>query len=899
MTVSSVWNRCKQIVISARWLTLGQIVAVFALGVAVHWLLSPAEKGVHATPQKAGVQKSDADTQTWTCSMHPQIQKDGPGDCPICGMDLIPVTTGKTMGLRFLPVTPEARELMNIEVMPAERRYVNADIRMVGKVEYDETRLKYITAWVPGRLDRLFVNYTGVQVKEGDHMVKIYSEELYSAQQELIEAKRTDEKPVGQRTILDSDSVNLLESAREKLRLLGLTKEQITDIEQRNKPSVHMTIYAPMGGTVVEKLRQEGDRVQVGERIYAIADLTHLWVMLDAYESDLEWIRYGQKVEITTEAYPGMTPLEGQIAFIQPVLNEKTRTVKVRVNVENKNGLLKPQMFVRSVVRAKVAGKGRVIDPGLAGKWISPMHPEIVKDKPGKCPVCGMALVKAESLGYVVPGEDKIPPLVIPASAVLKTGTRAVVYVELPQFRRTILDTYRHVTDAMAHGTLDEIRKTFAELQSVLEEPNTLLRTRYARRLWKKYAGRVRKEAVHGANASNKRDVQEAFNGTKTALDRLREHFAPADRPTFAGRQIVLGPRAGDYYLVRHGLAAGELVVTQGNFKIDSALQIQASPSMMTPQGGGGGGGHDHGGQGTATQTTEDPGAQATGDNGMYLPITMRRTLHHILAVSESIGELLEQEKLQTAKEAFARIGRLLRGIDDDTVEGHARLVWKELKMLLENDAVEGSQVQRLPEARRVFAGLQQRLQRVDRQFGLSHGDSGPKRYDVSPEFQNQLAGLWKAYTGMAEALANDNPQAAAEHIAKFQSALRQVDMKLLSDLQAHAAWMRAQKTLQSTIAELSKTQALKSQRTLFKSLSSVMQGLALSFGFGEETPVYRHYCNMAFGKNKGASWLQPNEKTHNPYLGSAMPRCAQQVDLIAGKQDKPLKRHKSSPKNR
>jgi Cu(I)/Ag(I) efflux system membrane fusion protein len=213
------------------------------------------------------------------------------------------------------------------------------------------------------------------------------------------------------------------------------------------------------------------------------------------------WIRYGQKVEFTTEAYPGEA-FNGTISFIDPMLDPMTRTVKVRVNVANSDGRLKPELFVRAVVRTKVTGAGMVMDEDMAGKWICPMHPSVVKAGQGTCDICGMDLVTTESLGYVTAKQAGLPPLVIPASAPLITGKRAVVYVRL--------------------------------------------------------------------------------------TDR--------EKPTFEGREILLGPRAGNYYLVKEGLAEGELVVTNGNFKIDSALQIQAKPSMMNPQGGAAPMGHQHGG---------------------------------------------------------------------------------------------------------------------------------------------------------------------------------------------------------------------------------------------------------------------------------------------------------------
>jgi hypothetical protein len=279
----------------------------------------------------------------------------------------------------------------------------------------------------------------------------------------------------------------------------------------------------------------------------------------------------------------------------------------------------------------------------------------------------------------------------------------------------------------------------------------------------------------------------------------------------------------------------------------------------------------------------------------MNLPITMRRTLHHIMAISQTIEQFLKKGDLKSANTKFTQIRGLLREIDDDAVEGHARFVWNDLRMLLSNDAFEGSKAPRLPDANRVLAGLQQTLRRVDRQFGLSHGDSGPKQYDVSPKFQNQLANLWKAYTGISESLAADNPKAAAERTAEFQTVLAQVDMKLLTDQDAHMAWMRELGKLKGSIAELSRAKDLKTQRVHFKSLSAPMQTLALSFGFGSDNPVYKLHCRMAFS-NKGAFWLQTDSKTRNPYfgIGDAMYRCADPPQLIAGKEEpKPNKKSK------
>ncbi len=479
-------NRTKSWLSSKTALIIVLVIAAFVAGLLVR---PQSSEQAPAGSAETSTQK----TTVWTCSMHPQIRQPKPGKCPLCFMDLIPVTgdTGQT-GPRQISFSEDAVKLMEIQTTPVERKFVTARIRMVGKIDYDESRVKYITAWTPGRIDRLYVDYTGIPVGKGDHMVYLYSPQLLSTQSELIQAAKSAQNisAAGSSELINRSILATLDAAREKLRLLGLTPQQVSDIEKSGKPVDHLTIYAPIGGIVIHKNATEGMYVQTGTRIYTIADLSKLWVKLDAYESDMSWIRYGQEVEFTPEAYPGRT-FKGRIIFIDPILDAKTRTVKLRVNVDNSDGALKPGMFVRAVARAKVAGAGRVMDVAMAGKWICPMHPDIVKDTTGICDICQMPLVTAESLGYVTVDASGVAPLVIPASAPLITGKRAVVYVQLPD----------------------------------------------------------------------------------------------AAKPTYEGREVVLGPRAGDYYIVQSGLAEGEVVVTSGNFKIDSALQIQAKPSMMSAPG--------------------------------------------------------------------------------------------------------------------------------------------------------------------------------------------------------------------------------------------------------------------------------------------------------------------------
>src|SRR3990172_13282664 len=395
------------------------IVLLLAAFLAGYMLKSSLQADhVHAAPADAN---KPAVSQKWYCSMHPQIIKDGPGKCPMCGMALVPMSTdlAVTGAPGQLVVSDEVARLMDITMSAVERKFVTAEIRMVGKIDYDEARVKDITAWVPGRIDRLYVDFKGIRVNKGDHMVYLYSQQLLEDQQALLAAVEAERNArPDSNSFLDKLKFANADAVRKRLQLRGLTDEQIADIEKAGKTVDHITIYAPMGGIVIDKHKTEGTWVDTGMPIFTIADLSELWVKLDAYESDVVWIRYGQEVEFATAAYPGEL-FKGRICFIDPVLSAKTRTVKLRVNVANSDGKLKPEMFVRAIVRAQVAQGGTIMDPEMAGKWICPMHPSVVKTQKDVCDICGMDLVTTESLGYVKVDTPNEAPLVIPASAAL------------------------------------------------------------------------------------------------------------------------------------------------------------------------------------------------------------------------------------------------------------------------------------------------------------------------------------------------------------------------------------------------------------------------------------------------------------------------------------------------
>ena len=416
-----------------------RIVTGFVVLILVFWAgtrLGGGKSGTTSEPAAHEHGSTEKVAQIWTCSMHPQIRMSKPGKCPICGMDLIPLSRLKsnddTSHAGRLTMSESARKIAGIATVPAVRRGLTADIRLTGKIALDETRVEMITARVGGRIDRLYVDYTGVPVVAGDHLAEMYSPELVSLQKELLEASKA-LSGAGQQAgeTVRSGLSRTFDAAKEKLRLLGFSDGDMDAVLRRGTVSDHMTIRAGQNGIVLRKLVEEGSYVQTGTPLFHIADLRKLWLMLDAYESDLMWLRLGQTVEFSVEAWPGET-FQGAVSFIDPVVDPMTRTVNVRVIVDNGSGRLKPDMFVKARVQASLSKSGAVKNSALRGKWICPMHPQVVKNKAGTCDICGMPLVKAEELGYVTSGFEDVNPLVIPATAPLYTGERSLVYVAVP-----------------------------------------------------------------------------------------------------------------------------------------------------------------------------------------------------------------------------------------------------------------------------------------------------------------------------------------------------------------------------------------------------------------------------------------------------------------------------------
>ena len=475
----------------SRWKDIRLLTVIIAvLAFALGYLFKDSGPEVQAVQQPRQLALNEtkriSDENTlWVCSMNCIPPMERPGNCPVCGMELIPVLkTSEEGGNPRLQLSDDAMRRAGIQVAPVERKAVIAEVRMFGQIEYDPSHIHYVTAFMPGVVDRVYVKRAGQTVRWHDKLFDLYSSDLYYTQQELVDvmkyipsflafqkgkpyiardaqvqsrtryqrqsgnrspepAKETKEEELDEETALQK-----LAAIRHKLGILGLPKTDIDELMKLGEPTGIATIYSPKHGVVIEQNAFEGTFVNTGTPIFTIADPKYVWLKLKAYESDFPWLKRGQMVEFESDAYPGEI-FEGKVVYIDPLFNEKTRTFDVGVLFPDPKSKLRPNMLVRAVINAEQA----------------------VEEQEGRRR-----------------RREARAPLVIPASAPLITGKRAVVYVVIP-----------------------------------------------------------------------------------------------GEKGVFEGREVILGARAKDHYIVRGGLKERELVVVNGSFKLDSAAQILAKPSMMNP----------------------------------------------------------------------------------------------------------------------------------------------------------------------------------------------------------------------------------------------------------------------------------------------------------------------------
>ena len=546
-------------------------VGFLTLGLLLGWLLfggsGPAtEKGPTA---EEALEHTHEAGEVWTCSMHPQVRKEEAGQCPICGMDLIPVSTAtsETLDDSHVQMSPAAMQIANVQTVRVQPAAPTKELYLSGRVAVDERNIAEITARFAGRIEQLYVNVTGQQVKRGQTLASIYSPELVTAQKELREAAR-----------FQKTNPSFYEAAVNKLKRWNVSDRQIQAMREDEAPQYTFNILAPQSGTVVSRNVTVGDYVQEGQSLFEVTNLNQVWVVFDAYESDLPWIQEGDEVNFTIPSRPGQT-FTSEVTFIDPLINPQKRVAEVRTEVKNAQGYLKPQMFAQGALRS---------------------------ERP-----------TAEN------------ELVIPKSAVLWTGQRAVVYVKQPD----------------------------------------------------------------------------------------------AAQPTFAYREVTLGPEAGGYYVVNEGLQAGDEVVANGVFKVDAAAQLQGKISMMNPaveepQGSSSSGVSTSEGMNMSSEERGDrSGSRSTSFEG---EAAFAEQLSAVLPPYFTLKNALVASDAAQAATAAGHTRQALKHVDETLVEGEAHQQWMSDLQTMQKILGTMEDNTSLDKQRSALAPLSQALYRSIRQFGLT-----------------------------------------------------------------------------------------------------------------------------------------------------------------------------------
>ena len=348
---------------------IAQLALILVVGLVLGWgfrAMTSADTDTHAHEQGEGL------PSIWTCSMHPQIRLPEAGDCPICGMDLIPADqeSAGSSNPQALQMTEEAMALAQVQTIVVGGAQTKKELLLSGKLQADERENASLTAKFPGRIEKLFITFTGEQVKAGQRIATVYSPELLTAQKELLEAAKT-----------KASFPQLYQASKDKLSFWKLSAAQIAEIERSGQVKERVDIFADQSGVVLQKNVSVGDYVTMGSVLFTVTNLNSLWLMLDVYETDLPFVSIGDNIQFTVAGRPSETK-QARVSFIDPLIDPNTRAASLRAEISNGGMLLKPEMFVT----AKISS--------------------------GKSPAA--------------------TDLVVPRTAVLWTGKRSVVYVKVP-----------------------------------------------------------------------------------------------------------------------------------------------------------------------------------------------------------------------------------------------------------------------------------------------------------------------------------------------------------------------------------------------------------------------------------------------------------------------------------
>ena len=507
------------------------IVSTLLLGGILGWIIKPGAESSETSHEHLSVFGEDT---LWTCSMHPQIKLGEPGSCPLCGMDLIPATqmTSGSGNPMVYEMTPEAVALAQIHTTKVGGSNASGELFLTGKIQADERENASVTAKFPGRIEKLFVTFTGERVQAGQKLATIYSPELLSAQRELIEASKSKD-----------DFPELYQASKEKLRLWKLNESQILAIEQGGAVKDQIDILADQSGVVTERNISVGDYVNTGQVLFNVVNLNKLWVLLDAYESDLNYIKLGDPINFSVSGQSSEA-FQAKVSFIDPLLDPNTRAASIRAEISNSRQKLKPEMFVTAKIKIQSKGSESGISiPRTAVLWSGKRSVVYVKVA-GERPSFEMREVTLGSrLGenYQIEsglqsGEEVVTNgvFVIDAAAQLsgqysmmnRPETKSIDVA--PEFRSQITivaDAYFDVKNALVKDDLEGTKKGISNLNQSLAQVNMSLVSDKAHDSWMAQLAGMKDASIKISSSSNLEESRKHFSMLSFHILEMTETF--------------------------------------------------------------------------------------------------------------------------------------------------------------------------------------------------------------------------------------------------------------------------------------------------------------------------------------------------------------------------------------
>lgn len=535
------------------------------VGILLGWLIFG---GSSASKEEAHNHESEIIDQVWTCSMHPQIRKDEAGNCPICGMDLIPLASEEDSEAHpdAIKMSPTAMQLANVQTAVVQLGSATKKLNLTGKISADERKVYTQTAHIAGRVEQLDVNFEGEMVSKGQVIGSLYSPELVTAQEELFIAVQNQES-----------QPQLLTAAKNKLKNWKLTDKQIDQLIQSGKTKEEFYVLADYSGVVLDLKVEEGDYLKEGQAFYEVADLSELWVLLDVHESDLSWINLGDKLEFSVKAFPNQK-FSGKVSFIDPIIDPNTRVAKARIEVDNAKGLLKPEMLVSASVKSQLNSDSKeIVVPKSAVMWTGERSVVYVKQTANRGLHFTMREVElGASLGdtYIVrsgltEGEEIAvngtfsidaaaqlagkPSMMNPEGGAVNTGHNhggmsgmeeansttakpaAVITISSEAKKRlqTLFKSYFKLKDELVADDFESATQTVEKFQEHLNAIEMKLFTGAAHNPWMKVATALKAGNANATIAEDIEQLRTAFIDISMAVLELNQRFQPMDYPTY------------------------------------------------------------------------------------------------------------------------------------------------------------------------------------------------------------------------------------------------------------------------------------------------------------------------------------------------------------------------------